>query len=936
MPLPRLHVLPWDQPLVRSAAAWLSAGWSGKAPLDLSDRLVIVPTRQSGRRLREALAALAAVRGQAVFPPKVVLPEILATLEAPVAGLATAMEGQLAWVEVLRGISLDEFRDVFPVDPPARNFAWARRLATQLLRLQGTLAEAGLRIGDVVAVASAAGGGFPESARWRQLGELERRVDAALAARGLRDPQAAKIGFAKAPILPPGIARIHVIGTPDPLPLALSILEKHAARLPVDVLVHGPASEPVDALFDAWGRPRPDAWAARSVAPADFTQRVHLCADPAAQAARIVALARDYAAPDGLLAVGVADAEVLPPLENALTRAGLPAFNPEGRPRRRDGLYALLATLAAFAGEAGFEPAAALLRCPDVLAWLSVREGGAFSPSALLRELDELTARHLPPTLAAARAHAEEFPRVVPALAALAELQRALTAEAFPASAAAALTLIFGARRIDITTPLAGSAEAWTDALREAGTALAVFGASEWTLAEKWELVLQQFAESRQAAEKPPGALDLLGWLELPWEDAPHLVVAGFNDGSVPEAVVGDVFLPEALRVRLGLKTNAVRFARDAYLLAACGASRAAGGRLDLLLGRTSAAGDPRRPSRLLLQCADAELPARVARLFRSVETARPNLPWARAWKLHPRVSPPPARVSVTALKDYLACPFRFYLKHVLRMGRLDPSKAELDALDFGTLVHAALQRLGEAEALRDCTDAAVLRDFLLERFEIAARARYGADLTLPLVVQLESARQRLRAAAEVEARERAAGWRTERVEWPFEFPLGGLVVRGKIDRIDRHADGRVRVLDYKTSDTAKEPAKAHLRPVRTDDAAGPEWRVFNDVAGKARVWSDLQLPLYRRAVAPEWGDAVTCGYFNLPKAAGEAAVAEWADFSRELQAEAERCALGAATAIAAGVFWPPAELPAREDEDWAELFHQGAAASVEWEGRIA
>jgi ATP-dependent helicase/nuclease subunit B len=40
-------------------------------------------------------------------------------------------------------------------------------------------------------------------------------------------------------------------------------------------------------------------------------------------------------------------------------------------------------------------------------------------------------------------------------------------------------------------------------------------------------------------------------------------VVAGLNDGLVPDAVVGDAFLPESLRERLGLKTNAARLARD-------------------------------------------------------------------------------------------------------------------------------------------------------------------------------------------------------------------------------------------------------------------------------------------------------------------------------------------------------------------------------------
>jgi ATP-dependent helicase/nuclease subunit B len=934
MSSPRLHILPWDQPLVRLAAAWLAEGWPGRAPLDLAGLLVVVPTKQSGRRLREALAALAARQGQAVFPPKVILPETLTTLGAPTADVASRIDLQLAWIEVLRTLEPEEFRAVFPVDPAERNFVWARRLAVQLIRLQGTLGESGLRIADVPVRVSSDEGGFPESARWEQLAVLEQRTDAALARRGLRDPHAARRAFAAAPVLAPEVTRVVVIGTPDPWPLALMILEKHTARVPVDVLVHAPSAEPVSGLFDPWGRPLPDVWAARDLALQDFERQVHLCANPAAQAERIVGLARGYAQPDGVLAVGVADPEVLPPLENALARAGVTAFNPEGRMRRRDGLYALLEALAAFAGEASFESAAALVRCPDVLEWLASRATTQrFSPATVLSELDELHARHLPPTLAAAREHAERFPAAAGALGVLGELKRTLTTGSFPENAAAALAQIFDARRIDVATPLAESAVAWTELVREAAKALAAFGADALSLAEKWELVLGQFAEGRQATDKTPGALDLLGWLELPWEDAPHLVVAGFNDGSVPEAVQGDVFLPEALRVKLGLKSNAMRFARDAYLLSALAASRTKAGRIDLLVGKTSTAGEPRRPSRLLLRCPDAELPERVERLFRHVDNAKPSLPWTRAWRLEPRVVKAPARVSVTALRDYLACPLRFYFKQVLRMGHVETSKAELDAMDFGTLVHTALQQLGVDDALRETTDATVLRDGLLAHFESAVRARYGEDLTLPLVIQFESARQRLRAAAEVEARERADGWRTVRVESKFELSLGdGLpVISGRIDRIDQHADGRVRVLDYKTSDTMKEPAAAHIRTAKPADAERPDWLCFTDAAGKTRAWSDLQLPLYRRAVAAEFGDAVACGYFSLPKAAGETAVVEWPDFTRELQGDAERCARGAVEAIKAGVFWPPAEIKSANDEDWAELFHQGAEESVAW-----
>jgi ATP-dependent helicase/nuclease subunit B len=267
-------------------------------------------------------------------------------------------------------------------------------------------------------------------------------------------------------------------------------------------------------------------------------------------------------------------------------------------------------------------------------------------------------------------------------------------------------------------------------------------------------------------------------------------------------------------------------------------------------------------------------------------------------------------------------------------MNPVDPEKAELDARDFGTLLHQALQVLGGEERLRSCADEAVLRDALLSTFERAARARFGEILTLPLVVQLESARQRLRKAASVQAAECAAGWRIERVEWEFGFPLGGLTVRGQIDRIDRHADGRVRVLDYKTSDTPRPPAEAHLGPVLAGGPPPRDWACVRS-NGRERVWVDLQLPLYRRAVAAEFGAAVECGYFNLPKAAGETAVSLWEDLTPDLQAAAEACAAGIAASVAAKVFWPPAEPKARDDADWAGLFHRGTADSVaaEWAG---
>ena len=76
----RRHFLGWDRPVAEAVSVFLAADWRSGC-LDLGDVLVIVPTRQSGRRLRQHLAALADSASAGVFPPRVVLPQFLTSVE---------------------------------------------------------------------------------------------------------------------------------------------------------------------------------------------------------------------------------------------------------------------------------------------------------------------------------------------------------------------------------------------------------------------------------------------------------------------------------------------------------------------------------------------------------------------------------------------------------------------------------------------------------------------------------------------------------------------------------------------------------------------------------------------------------------------------------------------------------------------------------------
>jgi ATP-dependent helicase/nuclease subunit B len=908
--------------LPAQVAAWLikQTGWDGIAPLDLSDRLVVVPTRQSGRRLREALAIAAEVKGQAVFAPLVIVPEELPALVTELPETASRDQALVAWIRVLLQSSPRDYRTVFPVDPPRRDEAWARRLAQRFCRVQAELASGGLRMADGLGDED-----MPESVRWQELAALEQAFDAVLAEQQVCAPVAAYRKGLQAVRVPAEIRRVVMAGCPDPNAVAVQCLASLVSQVSVEILAYGPDGE--TRAFDPWGRPRVDYWSHRDLALPAFEEQVQLGADPAQQAKLVAARAMADPRPEEWLALAVVDPEITAPLTRELEDRGQAVFHPEGDSWQRGSLYGLLQALATLVVSSDCRAIGNLLRCPAVLAALADEIGEGFSGDNLLQHWDRVREKHLDQKLPQALAHAGTFPILQQALAIVTGWVETLQRGEFEEVALTLPAAIMGERKIASDGPVADAARRWVEVVARVSRAVGL--KPDLSHPERWQLALDGFGEGARFGSRPAGAIEIGGWLEVLWTDAPRLVIAGANDGRLPEAVSGDAFLPEALREQLGLKSNAQRLAADAYLMAAAVASRPEADDVLILVGKTAASGEPLRPSRILMAGDDEILPARVKHLFQPLSTAVDNLPWRRAWKLRPRRVKMKSSISVTGLRDWLECPFRFYLKRGLKMQEIALPKTELDAMDFGTLMHAVLEEMGQDPVLRDTKDEAALRDGMLSVFESRIRRDYGEAPSLPLLIQFESARQRLRRAATIEIAEREAGWKTERVEWSFEVPLGPLTITGKIDRIDRHEDGRVRVIDYKTSDKAAEPLAKHLGSVRDEDEGRPDWLRVNYL-GKDKRWIDLQLPLYRLALAEEFGSDLTCAYFNLPKAVGETGISQWPDDAGDLQAAAEACAAGVAEAIGTEDFWPPVERISRFDESWAKVFHHGITDSVD------
>lgn len=938
----RRHLLGWDEPLCRKVCGFLFPQGVPASP-DFESTLIVVPTRQAGRRLREAIALCCAHsdRNTPVLGLRVMPPTFFLHAPGPVPEASPSLVKTL-WTRVLLRAEPADLTGLFPTGIPSRDTVWAVRVGESIQSLRESLAEGGCSIDDALA---RHGEKIEEIDRWRDLARLEAAYLEALAGVGQEDPCARKIRLSSEPQRPEGVQRILVAAVPDPTLLLTRALERLATEVDVEILVYAPPV--LDDAFDFWGRPLPARWAQALIDVPDPAADILLAASPADQSRKAL---ETMAAGIGSIAlgpadtgIGVPDRTVVPFLQADLAERGIEAFDPAGKRVMDTLLGRLLVLLRDLRGEDSFPAFAALVRHPDILHYLD--QAKRLPPFEVLSELDRYQQNRLPTIWRCADAPLAtpdrpcDFPRLSAAVAGL--VAPLFSDEPLPAALRGMLAELYRHRTISSVRPedreFADIATAVDAALHEIQDALDVESVADGAAA--FDLLLRRLEDETYEPDRPAEAVDLEGWLELPWNDAALLVVTGMNEGFVPDTRINDIFLPDRLRRELGLRDDTARFARDVYLAQSLlgwrAASRAAG-RVVFVAGRAGAEGDPLKPSRLLFRCPDRDLVERAAILFAEPREKRETVPLTIGLRLNPAPPPdlPAGRVPVTSLRvtafrQYLACPFRFYLRHILGMESLDPGKSQMDDLDFGILVHDALRDMAHDAEMRGCRDRAVLSAFLRRRVESAAHRKYGAVLPLLIRLQVEAAQQRLAAAAGQQVRLAEEGWEILHHEIACEIQLGGLCVTGTVDRIDRHrASGRLRILDYKTSDTAQSAGEAHLGGVRADtrDYAKTAVAAARRGGSRVKVWTDLQLPLYRLMVLarPEFA-GVPCdvGYFNLPKALADTGVEVWNEFTDELAATAETCAAGVIADIRAQRFWPPSERV--KNDDFESLFPAAA-----------
>ncbi len=169
----------------------------------------------------------------------------------------------------------------------------------------------------------------------------------------------------------------------------------------------------------------------------------------------------------------------------------------------------------------------------------------------------------------------------------------------------------------------------------------------------------------------------------------------------------------------------------------------------------------------------------------------------------------PIEKLSASAYEDLRACPYRFFALRLLGLAPSEELDGRLDARDLGLWLHAALRYFHESQSQGTGSIDAVQR---IEALDGAAqRALEEAGLDPVELLPHQAAWPVLRDAYLnwLDAHE-AQGHRFEAAEAWHQVPFEGLELVGKIDRIDRNAQGQPLLMDYKTE--RKEKIRARIK----------------------------------------------------------------------------------------------------------------------------
>ena len=932
------HFLDWNKPALTAAADYLINRYANSDQLDLSKVILVFPGRRASRRMLELLVQRGGSKWPAMLPPRMVtfgqFPELLYPQRQKLADDLTQL---LVWRKALYAVPAHEIRAALPNRPDENSVSSWLALCESLRKQHNELAEEGMEF-DEVHRKLVELGNSEEAERWKALRRIQAEYLTQMDDLQLWDRQAARLVAVEMNECRTD-SDIILIGTVDMNRIIRQMLDQISDR--VTAIIHAPESEAEAFDEYGCVRPEKwetrllnIPLESTRIADSPLQQAQLAMLELAGFDGRFradditIGVADDSMVPT--LTQAMADAGIAGQWPIGILIRGSRPFQ----------LLSALALHVASAHDdlpPDFATLTDLVRHPDAYDWIgqhleqNLADDDAFMRrSNWLNQLDQYVAEHLQITPGVMLGKAPRRIIVAEVCRAVEFLLRCLIPDAGEAEDARSAVgrpgpLVQGkksrqktlddleneaqsslSQQLEKRRSLSEWAEGavrilatiyrdrelktdseadrgivacvtWLQALNEQLRRIPLSVLPKCTASQALQLLLRQIGEISIPPEINEQAVELLGWLELPLDDSPVLVLTGFNEGKIPESINSDAFMPNSLRTQLELTDNRRRYARDAYALTSIMHSRR---RVVLIAGRTDVKGNPLAPSRLWFAADPKSLTERVRRFYSPEEAsdvsavlpvpAEPEAapPRQSGFLVPPPLSVPhaPEEIPVTSFRDYLYCPYRYFLSRELKLRSVEDDVRELDAPAFGSLIHEVLKRFGQSE-FRDAHADEAIAEFLLQELHREALGRFGRTRSATVSVQLKMIESRLSAFARWQAETCRSGWRIHQTEKKYECTdfsdIHGRPVKlvGRVDRIDKHVQtGQFRVLDYKTSEAADNPERTH----RTRDE-----------------WIDLQLPLYRLLVRSEGITShVELGYVQLPGDLSKigAVIADWSE----------------------------------------------------------
>jgi ATP-dependent helicase/nuclease subunit B len=336
-----------------------------------------------------------------------------------------------------------------------------------------------------------------------------------------------------------------------------------------------------------------------------------------------------------------------------------------------------------------------------------------------------------------------------------------------------------------------------------------------------------------------PGArVRIYGPLEARLQEVDRVVLGGLVEGVWPPETRSDPWLSRPMRHTLGLDLPERRTSLSAHDFA-----QMLGAREVVIAHAAKLSGAPTVTSRFvqrLAAVAGEQWNAVRARGDRYLDwTRRLDRPTQHRRIAKPEPKPPlaarPLSLSVTEIEHWLRDPYTIYAKHILGLRELDPIDLTPGAADRGSVIHGALGEFTQtfAAGLPDDPEGELIK---IGKQHFAALQDYPEARAFwwPRFQRIA----RWFASWETERRVNVTALQAE-ISGKINIPLGERVftLRARADRIERGADGRYAVLDYKTGSVPSAPqVRVGISPQLTLEAAILRGGGFGDIPAGVSV----------------------------------------------------------------------------------------------------